>query len=501
MMPLLSLAPWVRSKLRLPILCILTALLTSCGPEEFVHWSPDGKHALVNGSDGTYLIDDAGTILNKASGSEVWLEHPWMPDSRRVIAVRKVKPRDFAEYASLLGKERADAMAHVADELLAAIRSYKGELDKFPFDDFVNRSETFAAIYDSQWLTSKASAVVFWYLQEKHPREVIELRKKFNEPEDPKEQDSFPPIYELTLRTVLPGDIGPEKALVRSVDEISWVKASPSGSAIAFVKQQPVRPALYVFDLDGQRLLAPVDEGAMQADWTHDGRWLVYLKTRVPYRLLEKEMQLGTVSRRELGKPQGALREQFGDVEDLAGILFHSEARVGCLEDGRVVFAAAALTLPAVSQDAPVVSLFTLRLDAPNLINRLINAEAQARLPNRPDRFALSPDGKRVAIPSDRGGEVAVLTLATGELAQVQPRVPEWSSETQDQLANRAPSPAPTWRTASELCYIIPAGKTPAALRRAEVVLHTVGDQRLHQRVISGSWSDAMTDNFLPRRR
>ena len=50
--------------------CIAGALLlltTGCDLHDFIHWSPDGQHAFVQGNDGTWLIGSSSKILGKAT--------------------------------------------------------------------------------------------------------------------------------------------------------------------------------------------------------------------------------------------------------------------------------------------------------------------------------------------------------------------------------------------------------------------------------------------------
>ena len=141
----------------------LLLLCAGCDPKDWVCWAPDGQHAFVRGSDDTWLVDGSGKILGKATDARAWL-----PDSRHVIAVRAVKPRNWDEYAQLLGPERAEKTTAAAARLPGIIRSYHGDWSKFgesePYKTWEN-AET-GKTYNGEWLILS----VFFYLQQTHKR-------------------------------------------------------------------------------------------------------------------------------------------------------------------------------------------------------------------------------------------------------------------------------------------------------------------------------------------
>ncbi len=125
---------------RFPIIaaCACAMLLAGCNePEEFVLWAPDGQHALVRGAEAVALVNSAGAIVTAVTGLDAAQPAStlaWMPDSRRVLAVRMVKARDWDEYAPLLGPERAMAVIRAAEELLILGNRFQGEPGKFTDD-------------------------------------------------------------------------------------------------------------------------------------------------------------------------------------------------------------------------------------------------------------------------------------------------------------------------------------------------------------------------------
>ena len=231
----------------------------------------------------------------------------------------------------------------------------------------------------------------------------------------------IPDIYELSTRNVLPSDPPAERLLARFPDEIISVFPSPNGQVLAFAVGEPDRPALYVIPQSTNSSPVKVDEGVTEAAWSTDGQDLVYAKTTVPYDLLQKSTQLGTITSRRVCGTNGQVLAKFEDPKDLAGIILgQTSTRVACLPDGRILFAAAPIRLPALSSDEPShLTLFAIRPGPTPTLESIVRPADIARLPNRVDRFALSPDKKRASIV-DEQGHVSVVSLDTGELLPIQ---------------------------------------------------------------------------------
>lgn len=487
-------------RLSLAAACVIALLFAGCEPVGFLLWSPDGQHGLVLGGDEVVLVDADGTIVGKPfapkdpktpTGVEAW-----MPDSHRVLTVRAVKAKNWSEIAPLLGVERAQSVVRAADELLGIIRTYRGDWSEFGEDPRFKPWSghlDFAAQYSIGSGSSSAGwegiTTVLAYLRERHAAEIAPLLQT---KEMADESDSAAEIYELFVRNVLPGEAPAEQLLLRSADRISWAAPSPDGRMIAFVRNEPVRPALYIVSSQGGDPV-PVDEGAAQAAWTLDGQSLVYQKTKAPFSAVEKQAQLGTLTRRHVRDAAGAVPAKLTDAEDLAGVLFSNDQnRVACLPDGRILFVSAEISLPAV-ETGREPTLFALRPGATRAIERVVSDDGQKKLPGRVDRFTVSPDGRHVALPGDNG-EVAVLSLETGEVTEIGGIVADYRDSSK--YENSASAPVPAWRTGGELCYIVPAGDAAGGARRAEVVLQPLGGV---PRAISRTWSDELTKGFLPR--
>ncbi len=476
-----------------PAACGLALLLAGCDdPVETVLWSPDGQHGLVRGHE-TVVVNDAGAIIAKPfpkqDGEPSIGVESWMPDSQRALAVRAVKAKNWSEIAPLLGVERAQAVMRAADEMLRWIKEYRGDWSKFGDSDDPRIKEWmehmgFVAQYSD---FGEGVSLVIAYLRERHAAAIAPLVEA-----GVADDDAMPRIHELLVRNVLPGAAPAEQILLRSADTLSWARPSPDGRMIAFVRNEPERPALCIVNAQGGEAVQ-VDTGAAQAAWMPDGLALVYQKTTAPFTAVEQQAQLGTLTRRQVRDAAGAVPAKLADAEDLAGVLYaKAQSRVACLPDGRILFVSCEMSLPAV-ETARELSLFALQSGATRVITRMVSEAAQPKLPARIDRFSVSPDGRHVALPGS-SGEVAVLSLESGEVTEIQGEVANYR-ETKD-YENSASEPAPSWRGASELCYIVPAGHAAGGARRAEVVLQPLGGA---PRAISREWSDELSTGFLPR--
>jgi hypothetical protein len=231
-----------------------------------------------------------------------------------------------------------------------------------------------------------------------------------------------------------------------------------------------------------------VDEGATEAGWSTDGQDLVYAKTTVPYDLLQKSTQLGTITSRRVCGTNGQVLAKFEDPKDIAGIILgQTSTRVACLPDGRILFATAPIRLPALSSDEPShLTLFAIRPGATPILESIVHPADISRLPDRVDRFAVSPDKKRASIV-DRHGHVSIVSLDTGELLPIQEMNVYSNTDKYTQLI-------PTWRTTNEVTCLVPISDPSGSTARVEVVLAILNGQKT---AISLSWSNAPMKGLL----
>jgi hypothetical protein len=456
----------------------LLVLCSGCDPTDWVCWAPDGEHAFVQGAyNNTFLIDRTGKVLGNATDARAWL-----PDSRRVIAVHAVKPAGWDEYARLLGPARAGKTTNAAASLIEVIQAYHGDWAKFSDSPEYKKweNDVVGQTYNADWLTR----AVALYLQQTNPK----ILAPFLDASSISITNLIPDISELNSRNVLPSDPPAEKLLARFPDEIMSVFPSPSGQVLAFAVAEPDRPSLYVIPQSTNSSPVRVDEGVTEAAWSTDGQDLVYAKTTVPYDLLQKSTQLGTITSRRVCGTNGQLLATFENPKDLAGVILgQSFTRVAWLPDGRILFAAAPIRLPALSSDKPShLTLFAIRPGPTPTLESIVRPADISRLPDRVDRFALSPDKQRASIV-DEEGHVSIVSLDTGELLAVQEKRVYSNTDKYTQLI-------PTWRTTNELTCVVPIGDPSGSTARVEVVLANLSGQKT---AISLSWSNATMKGLL----
>ncbi|HVM59929.1 MAG TPA: hypothetical protein VMV72_03600 [Verrucomicrobiae bacterium] len=460
----------------LPVTGGLLLLCAGCDPTDWICWAPDGEHAFVQGADNdTFLIDRAGKIVGKATDARAWF-----PDSRRVVAVHTVKPASWDEYAKLLGPDRAGQTITASAGLVNTLENYHGEWSKFSDSAEYKKWESNAVgrAFAGDWITRS----VVLYLQQTNPKILAPALNSSSL----SISNLIPDIHELRTRDVLSHKAGSEQLLARFPDEVLATFPSPNGNVLAFTLGEPDGPSLYLLATSTNGLAVKVDDGVLEAAWSTDSRNLVYPKIAAPYG--SQNTQLGTITSRQVCGTNGEILAKFEDAKDLAGLVLDpNHTRAACLADGRILFDAAPIHLPALSSDEPnPLTLFAIRPGPKPTLESVVRPSDSARLPDRVDRFALSPDGKRVAIV-DHQGNVSVLSLDTGELVAIQPSAVYSNSDKYTQLI-------PSWRTTNEVTCLVPIGDPSGSTQRVEVVLANLNGQKT---AISLSWSNAMMKGLL----
>src|ERR1019366_5599255 len=160
---------------------------------------------------------------------------------------------------------------------------------------------------------------------------------------------------------------------------------------------------------------------------------------------------------------------EFPPAKDLVGLLLSEKmTRVACLPDGRILFAAAPVHLPSITADMPGdLTLFALPSGATQSVISVVLPTDIEHLPNRADRFVLSPDKKKVAIPGN-AGQVSILFLDSGKLVPLQADNVYTNTQDSDQLI-------PSWRNANEIALAVPVGDPSGSSNRVEVILANLG--------------------------
>ena len=455
----------------LPCLMFAAMGLAGCWPMTRIVWSPDGQRAIVLGQHEDkpclYLCDGEGRLSPRvAERVTAWA---WLADSKRFLVARAGEPlKTWKGVSALMTQERRERIIGRAKDLRNEILKH-GSLDGD----------------STRWKTERFA---FMCLRDTYRDE---LAKKAGEKWKEVEKIEHVP-WVVQLYRVQAGGAEPGEVLLRSLDAIFSIGASPDMRAFAYVAR--ITDDRMYGDLPGHDdlslHLADLRAGAAGVhvadlvsfffDWSPDSRCLTYARAAAPKPRGSDRLQLGSVNRRRVRDEGGAILKDLPKADPLVGLIFHEMLRVQYLRDGRIAFAAAELKLPATAADMPRrASLFAVDPDRPLTVTRLLPRKAEDRVADRLELFRVSPDGRRVAIPGSRG-EVTVLDLTTGGVWDIQERY-------QSMTKADAPFNLPVWRRGSkELCFVAAPGAPHGSPRRCEIVLWSEKDNEF--RCISRAW-------------
>ena len=491
------------------VLGALVALLAGCGPPDiqYVNWAPDGQRAFVSSGRmspqktlGTYVVDQ---MMIDASGKRLSLQPghegvlAWMPDSRRVIIARWSPARDWHDYAQVLGPTRSLYVKAAATDLGDLVAANKGDWNAF------DRSLALRSWNNRLKSIPVDASQALYFLEQTRPQLIAPLvvaangLRSYNPEEEVFNPDDIevPAIVELRLRGSAAADAG-DHLLIRSSEMIWWAVPSPKGTAVAYaissIDNSDDSSRLYLVSLQGRARpiylgrLVDSEWGSSGVAWSADGQNLVFTQASDDLSLIT---QVRVCSARGTVLPNPGPSEVL--VRAAAREPGHSDrviGRVAALPDGRILFTGATSPLPAVASARSTGSTFyALRLQPKHALERLVPDSLQAQLPYDVDDFVVSPDGKKIAIYGSHGS-VSVFFIDPVKYMSLQGDI-----DSSDYEPNE-PVTLPSWKSADELTYLIPAGDPAGSLRRAEIVIASLKDGT--KRVISRSWPDR---SLLPR--
>jgi hypothetical protein len=491
---------------RLWLLLALGAAV-GCEPERRILWAPDGSKALVISKKGLYLCDAEGRLSKKIADNATPVA-AWYPDSKRFLIERTQVVKTWRELTLYLTdaeqKQSTTCAKIILDEIARKPDTRPDDLFDTPFESRFTPDAT----VDPE--------VIWLYLLEFH---ADTMRRFLSRRESPTtfEQERASAKKELYLieRYACDGSGAVcQERMLRTPSPIFHIAVAPTGRTVAYVAAR-----IRFLDLKEADLLVVPGEGAappkrvatrvsLSADWTPDGRSLVYGRASVPKpNGKDKDMlRLGAIARRQVcGEDGSPLRAKprtepsadpsapesnkdedgFPPAEDLAGLIFFEKMQVLCLRDGRILFTAGEVTLPATTNDLPErLSLFTIAPGQSPTVQRLLPRAVETRWQGRidPTELALSPNQKRLAACGEHGN-VAVLALDTGK----ETTVLEGAWKKNDRRI------MPAWRSDNELCVVVPAGSKLGSPKRPEAVLWTEKETK----ILSRDWPQEVVEGLL----
>jgi hypothetical protein len=467
---------------------LLLLLLTGCLEKHLV-WSPDGQRAAViakGGVDeggGLYLCDADGKLTTRLVPAVYCVA--WLGDSQQLVVAREQKSSDWAEVTRMLGAEKAAEVAAKAEaswEKTVANRQEQWSADQNgsgPFGTKSNGAQRGQALGGDGY--GGATMVYQW------AHHADGLRAVYGEKTDAiRAKDNFTG-HELLMARIVGDKIQLGTTLHEGLAEIQDIRIAPGDRAVAFTEESTPgndkESRLMLARINGTGAVLVAERTSLFADWTADGRSLVYVQA-LGSGAKKDDLRLASLVCREVLDDHAQINVAE-KAEDLAGLMYSNTARVRCLRDGRILFNAVEFNLPVTNKDADAEreKLFALDVARQATLVRVIPRGNENHVPKVLTFFEVSPDEKQVLVGGYEG-EVSVLTLSTGEVQQVQ------ESGEYNLMA------APVWRKDGEITY---AKRNPSADgkrpdRKAEIVLRK-GDQ---VKVLSQSWSDDMLEQVFP---
>jgi hypothetical protein len=428
---------------------ILAVILAGCVPTLYT-WSPDGRWMTVLSSSGLRLSDPDGNLssttipgVNNAA---------WFPDSKQLLVARQIDVKTWVELTKYLNTDQTqqitDAAVHLRQSLMAYDWTAPNANDWNKFTQSLDDQDD-APRY-AQSMKNFEIAIAMYVrdhadvtLQQKVPaerwKELVELSQ---------------PVQSIEVYGVDPLKQTPAAQLMTTLHGIRCLRVSPTGAAAIVVTDTAVDHAcdLWVVAADGKQLPVKIsDSSASAPDWSPDGRSVVFIQSATQP-VAGDAAQLGSLSRVTIMGDDGELLPKPAVTDDLVGLVYNEWSRVRCLQDGRIFFASAQITLPATAADMPdKPQLFSLAPGSMAAVTRLFPKEVDKLVGDSPQFFEVSPDGRHVAIP-DQTGKVFVVDLQSGDVitAQGQP-VPSTDSNHQPSLLT-----VPQWRSDDELTFMAP---------------------------------------------
>jgi len=476
---------------RIATVALLAAILAGCVPKKIV-WSPDGQQAAVVANRQLYLCDADGNLSAPiADGVEDDTLSPvaWFPDSQRVLVVLKERVRQWQQIGGVLSDSVRNEIVTRAEQLRDDLAAYEGDWAQF-------ESRALSG------LSGEQNGAIRIYLRD-HLAKGLE--EHLSEGWWNSIQRASVEIRSLQIVNVDVNRKVAEARIARTIDGILEIRISPDGKKVAYVSaarelrddgrlpdEATDAPTLFVVSADGNSEPQTVaNYVAWFPDWSADSRHLVYAQPSSPPATQDEDLVLGTISRRQVSGDDGTLLEAPGGTEALAGIIFNPVTKIRSLHDGRILFSAAEVHLPATGGDMPErASLFVVDPGRQATVTRAMPRQSEMHpvvegLPI--GLFETSPDGTRVAIAHE-DGRVAIFNLDGGDIRLVQ------ADNEKDNDKSPELRTMPTWRSNDELCFIVPPGSEYGSTHRAEVVLLSANDER---HVLSNNWPAAVVNDLL----
>ena len=415
---------------------IAATLFSSCLPRERMAWSPNGKAAVVATRDGLVLTDAAGRTLGpittddglstQLDGTFVW-EH----DGSALFLVTETKGLTWKEAAKLVPADEAAQVEALAKSIPLAIRAGReglpaGEkkledvMQGFALGEQPLMLVAMRAAFESDPDTMKG---LFAGLDEE--KEIV----------DALQGDQLAIILcQIRRQPMAAGKVdGAASILLTSLLPFGQLALSPDGNRLAFTRKSGETSSIEHIAVKTKDATAPVvvypNLGAHTFVWSADSSRLFVA------RLLDKELPLGRIE--SVSATPGA---DARDPRVLAEGMMADPPSLAVLPDDSVLFPTSPVSYPITgTSPRPAPAFHRVSPDGAS-ITRVPTADGALSADLR--FFAVSPDGRHVAIVESGSTTVATLDLNSGEVKLVAEPSAGWKCLTR-----------PAWRNNSEFTY------------------------------------------------
>ena len=477
------------------LLLPLVLLVSGCFPTERIFWSPMGDRAIVIIDQRPFLATSDGKLddhplIGEKLNETIFTALSWLPDGSGFLAptTRKIdrwaevktriSPDEVAKIEALIPAtipllEAATSIASDAADLQAVIKALPIQGD---------RRLLFAMKVAYELNPSQVESI---FTKMKHGSQLIATIRETNTP------------YEVNELHLVRLDARPRDDILFSsaLKAFGLPKPSPKYPSFACMEYAEGEEdlKLFVASLDGkQRLdLASTDVQPF-FDWLPDGRELAFISS------IEDDSKaiqsINTITALQTnGQPMkpklepqanGSLvavegPDRLGAQTLIATYLMGS--RLAVLPDGRILFASHVASFPSIATDNEVSS--SLHIIAADRKSITMVPTAPGDLPADLKFFAVSPDGRHVAIVENSTDAVAVVELESGKTQIISPPHPNWHCET-----------VPAWKSSKELTF---AGLDEASKQPQWMLWSTDGSTQ----TLSTNWPQKLSQEWLSEKK
>ncbi len=424
----------------------------------FISWSPDGNTLAFIGDDGLHL-SDAGGQLSAALGRPECVA--WLPDSKRLLTANSFDVQTWLDATKYLTERNQNDSMQLSKDILRQLELHGFEglnnekLEKYP--SFIVSS---ALLYLKDTEGTHLNAI---------------LGKKMA----PLAQQWKLKIHTLSLRDASLD--GMDKEIWHGFGDTFDARVSPNGKFILFVQEHETKSDsfdLEILSLESAAVPVKIAEVASKhAEWSIDSRKVIFIKAANK----EEGFLLGSLSIIEAVGENGSILEKFAAPTDLVYLAVNRASDIRCLKDGKILFTAPDVQLPAVIGElSGKENVFTFKPGdqfARSLISRKECAAGVVDVP-------LQVNSNDTWVILGHQQFLRILNIATGRLEQIA----------------IDPELAPCWRNADELCFAMPVQGKQSNTHDAEIVLHSMSTGK--DRIISANWPKrAVTDILIHKKK